>query len=203
MARVVRFGLALVVASSFWLAPAVSAAAASPSSQTIKMDTATCGSMLTALRGVRLSLSPANQYVVDHAGTGDCRVTSSSGNVRPTSTADVLAGCSGYWSTFRYTVYFGNWGFDYLQDHLNGGFCSNGTTVTRDWGPDCYVTTLAVWGSGTDWCGNYRPQGSGSLQMGHNFHIFPYPAPWWNKYGYSRTQVNPDLGYSNWGACCA
>jgi len=38
--------------------------------------------------------------------------------------------------------------------------------------------------------------------MGHNFHIFPYSAPWINKYGYSRVEVYSNFGYSAWGACC-
>jgi hypothetical protein len=201
MPRLVRLVIAAFAAVSVWLAPAASAVAAGPVSRTMVMDSAACTSVLAALREQRSALSRANQYVLDHATPRNCRVTARTGNLRPSS-SDALAGCTGFWATFHYAVYLGRFGFDYLQDHLNGGFCTSGSWVTRDWGPNCYVTTLVVWGWDTNWCGTYRPYGSGSLQMGHNFDVWPYPAPWWKKYGYSRLEVHPDFSYSTWGSCC-
>ena len=202
MSRLLRFGISALAASMLWLGPAASAMAAGPVTQTRAMDSSTCLSIIAALKQSRSHLSTSDQYILDRAGASSCRVQATAGHIAPTG-ADALAGCEGFWVTFKYSIYFGSYSFDYIQDHLNGGFCSNGSTVTRDWGPDCYVTELAVWGNDSNWCGNYRPSGSGDLQMGHNFDVWPYPAPWWKKYGYSRVEVYPDFGYSAWGSCCA
>jgi len=200
-----RLAISTMVASAGWIAvgPGQVLVAAANTTQTKALDAASCGGLLALARADRPRLTPGQRAIVDHATVNSCRLITTMNHAQPTS-QDALAGCSGFWVTFSYTIYWNNIGFDYLKDRVNGGFCSDGYWVSRDWGPDCQTTQFWLWGSANDWCGNYRPNGGAApyLQMGHNFHIFPYSAPWINKYGYSRVEVYSNFGYSAWGACC-
>lgn len=202
-----RVAISIMLASAGWTmaGPGQALVASAAPAQTKALDVVSCAGLIAVAKADRQRLTLNQRAIVDHATANSCRLTVTLNHAQPTS-QDALAGCSGFWSTFSYTIYwYGHGSFDYLKDHLNGGFCTDGYWVSKDWGPDCQVTQFWLWGSANDWCGFWRPNGNTApyLQMGNNFHIFPYSAPWINKYGYSRLEVYSDFSYSAWGACCA
>jgi hypothetical protein len=109
---------------------------------------------------------------------------------------------SGHWMVFNLYVL----GIAWFKQHTNFGLCWNGSTIWRNWGPDCYGDGSVLIFSGTDqggWCGVYNNGGT-FVEPGANFWVSAYSAPWAKRWGWIRYHYNAhgQLTSVN-GSCCS
>ena len=102
------------------------------------------------------------------------------------------------------TPFYENWNWDITfvtvwSGHVDVGMCWNGSVAWYDWGPNCSITALPVYGSDISWCGVYN-NGSWETNPGFNGDTYGYTNPLFKRYIWGRFQVfgNGSLG-SVWG----
>jgi hypothetical protein len=154
------------------------------STHTFAVDRATCAMFMQA-RGIA------------HGDTGSCRavVTLRPAGVVPSALASTS--CRGYWEDFSlYNYFYKTW-----TEHVNQGFCYNGSNVWWYWGTDCYGEGSLLFTSSHPWCG--VSWGGSSATAGSNFTIMTFSNSVYRRYGYFRYTVNR-FGQITaiWGSCC-
>jgi hypothetical protein len=111
--------------------------------------------------------------------------------------AAAWSGCRGFWTNW---YVFSGTSLAGVQS-LNVGFCSNNSSVWKNWGPDCPFHSGAYFG-GYDqggWCG----YGNGNPAMaGVNFWVSPYTTPFYKAWGYVRFDVYANGITHYYGSCC-
>lgn len=183
--RVLRVALAAVMLTA-GLTFAPSIAASTKVETRIPIDKVTCRLM--------------NEAAGVDADTG-CYITFTEqplAQVVPSTAAATT--CGGFWKTMTIQSVGSTTSVD-----VNVGLCWNGSTIWRQWGPDCKVRTSPVLFGGTDqggWCGVYNNGGT-YVEPGANFWISAFSAPSWKRWGYMRYHVNRFGQVTKlWGSCC-
>ena len=72
--------------------------------------------------------------------------------------------------------------------HVNVGMCWDGTKAWRNWGPDCSITAVPVYGAAVTWCGVYN-NNNWHTEPGLNGYTYPFQVPWQHRSIYMRYDV--------------
>jgi hypothetical protein len=186
MIRLVRLALsAMLLTTALFFVP--TAIAQASVNKTFPVDRVTCAMFLNAKH-------------VHGPDTGCYAVVT----IRPFAnlipSADAATSCRGYYEDFYMTNPLTG---TLTKDEVNVGLCHTGSTVYRNWGPDCYAHGGLLFDSGSTWCGVYNNGGS-FVNPGNNFWFAAYIAPWHKRYGYFRFNVNANGDVTSiWGSCCS
>lgn len=77
------------------------------------------------------------------------------------------------------------------RDRMHFGMCSDGRTVTREWGPDCQTPSSVLIGSGS-WTCQLVNSGTRTAQADAVFTIFPFSIPFWQRTAHMGMAVRAD-----------
>ncbi len=103
--------------------------------------------------------------------------------------------CGNFYESLNWNILF----VTVWSTHVNVGMCWNGSTAWRNWGPDCSITALPVYGTDISWCGVYQ-NGQWETNPGLNGDVYGVGVPTFKRYIWERYQVFGNGALGNlWG----
>lgn len=204
-ARTLLAALILVLASAVVPAadPSLAAAGSTGEGGRITIDQETCSFLLSSLRAPDSPLSPAERRSLKSVTDSDCFIlvtVDSEPSAAPTEDVALLSTtCATKQGNFH--IYAGP--IETYTARQAAYVCWNGSTVWRSGSYiNCWVTSLPGYAGEPTWCGVLSGNNTALLSLEHDFKIWTWAAPWWNRYGWAVTQINKNGGVSVYGFCC-
>lgn len=175
-------------------------------STVLAMSPEMCQQFISEMHSGREAFSAADQERIDSATAQDCfyvlrHATTQTSLPLGLEAASAATTCK----TDQRSMGLYVLGIEIATARADIYWCWNGSTAWHsesthyEW---CRVTSMPLWFGDDEWCGA-SPNNQATIDLGMDFYVAAYAAPWWHRYGWMRWSGSKSgVSGATRGFCC-